>query len=421
MAAFSFSPQSHPRPRSPLPVFLFVPPSLLLLIPLLFGSLYLCFYHSSLSSPKPTKAFRELIAISSSVLAQKANRPLQLSFSTPRSSSTSPLPRLSKRLRRTDPWFNLLLPTARSRSFSGRAAKFFSGHSCKPRFFMTWISLSELFGNRELFAIESLFKSHPKSCLLIVSNTMDSANGDQLLLPFRRRGFLVSAMWPDFPFLLKRTPAASWFDNLRRGAVHPGVYPLGQNLSNLLRLAVLYKYGGVYLDTDVLVMKSFSGLQNAIGAQSVDPVTGNWSRLNNAVMVFDEMHPLVHEFIQEFALTFDGNKWGHNGPYLVSRVVTRVTGRMGFQFNVLPPEAFYPANWTMIKPLFRRRRGGMDSKWASEKLECIRRRSFAVHLWNRESREMEIGEGSVIGRIMADRCLFCSSSSMAEASSSQLD
>ncbi|KAL6008311.1 hypothetical protein ACLOJK_033817 [Asimina triloba] len=34
----------------------------------------------------------------------------------------------------------------------------------------------------------------------------------------------------------------------------------------------------------------------------------NWSRLNNAVMVFDKSHPLLYHFIQEFTQTFDGNR-----------------------------------------------------------------------------------------------------------------
>ncbi|KAL0305781.1 UNVERIFIED_CONTAM: hypothetical protein Sradi_5995400 [Sesamum radiatum] len=90
-------------------------------------------------------------------------------------------------------------------------------------------------------------------------------------------------------------------------------------------MGLLYRFGGTYIDTDVIVLKSFEGLRNVIGAQTIDLATGNWSRLNNAVMIFDQGHPLLHKFIEEFALTFDGNKWGHNGPYLVSRVVSRLS------------------------------------------------------------------------------------------------
>ncbi|XP_010935632.1 uncharacterized protein [Elaeis guineensis] len=303
---------------------------------------------------------------------------------------------------------------ARSRRFSARAYEFFHGYppvrsnpSCKVRFFMTWISSLDAFGRRELLSMESLFKFHPGACLLIVSSTMDSPRGARLLKPFKQMGFRVAAMSPDFDLLFKSTPARAWFKLLRKGEIDPGEVALGQNLSNLLRLAVLYKFGGIYIDTDVLVMKSFLGLKNVIGAQAVDAETGNWSRLNNAVMIFDRRHPLLYKFIEEFVLTFDGNKWGHNGPYLVSRVVSRVIGRPGFMFTVLPPVAFYPVDWNRIEGLFQGPQGGNHSKWVMAKLDTIWEESFAVHLRNKQSRGMKVEEKSAIARIMLDCCVFC--------------
>ncbi|KAL0409599.1 UNVERIFIED_CONTAM: hypothetical protein Sradi_1894300 [Sesamum radiatum] len=52
-------------------------------------------------------------------------------------------------------------------------------------------------------------------------------------------------------------------------------------------------------------------------------------------MIFNEGHPLLYKFIQDLALTFDGNKWGHNGPYMVSRVVSRVTRKTWLKFHRL--------------------------------------------------------------------------------------
>ncbi|KAJ4975650.1 hypothetical protein NE237_000756 [Protea cynaroides] len=301
--------------------------------------------------------------------------------------------------------------TAMSMNFSRRVKNFFSGSSsspCEVRFFMTWISSSlESFGNRELLSIESLFKSHPNACLLILSNSWNSTRGAQLLRPFLEQGFRVTAILPHFDYIFKNTPAEAWFNRLRKGNVHPGEISLGQNLSNLLRLAVLYKFGGVYMDTDVLVLKSFSNLSNVIGAQTLDIETGNWSRLNNAVLIFDRKHPLLLQFIEEFALTFDGNKWGHNGPYLVSRVVSRVIGQPGYNFTVLPPPAFYPVDWSRIHDFFRSPGDDVHSKWVPLKLGYIRRQSIAIHLWNRHSRKLKVEEGSIIGHIMLDCCIFC--------------
>ncbi|XP_077223889.1 uncharacterized protein LOC143857342 [Tasmannia lanceolata] len=358
---------------------------------------------SSSSSSSIMYAVKEEIAPIKQKTHQELNN-LQ-PFLPPLNISLSQKPRW---LRRNRPMFKILQQTARSKRFSSRAKEFLTG-SCELCFFMTWISSLESFGQRELFTIESIFKSHPHACLLIISTSMDSKRGLHLLRPFSLRGFRVSAISPDFSYIFKNTYAELWFDRLRKGNINPGEVSLGQNISNLLRLALLYKFGGIYLDTDVLVLKSFSTLRNVIGAQTINVETGNWSRLNNAVMIFDKKHPLLYKFIKEFMLTFDGNKWGHNGPYLVSRVVSRVIGRPGFNFTVLPPLAFYPVDWSRIHSLFHGPRDGGHSKWVMAKLEQIRKESFAVHLWNRQSRSLQVEEGSVISHIISDCCVLYNS------------
>ncbi|KAI0500610.1 hypothetical protein KFK09_018824 [Dendrobium nobile] len=302
-------------------------------------------------------------------------------------------------------------PSPRPLSFSARATAFFRGHPpCAARFHMNWISKHQNFSQKELLSIESIFKFHPQACLLILSSSMDSPAGAQLLKPLTSLGFRIASITPDFGFLLNQTPAKRWFRRLQQGRVNPGEVPIAQNLSNLLRIAALYKFGGIYLDTDVIVVKEFSALRNVIGAQTAD-VAGNWNRLNNAVLVFDKKHPLLYEFITEFSLTFDGSKWGNNGPYLVSRVVERVKGRRRFEFSVAPPPAFYPVSWMKIEGIFKRPVDRMHEKWVEAKLENIKRESFAVHLWNRWSRDMAVEKGSLIGRIFASCCVLCNSSS----------
>ncbi|MBA0814807.1 hypothetical protein Gohar_020612, partial [Gossypium harknessii] len=156
-----------------------------------------------------------------------------------------------------------------TKKFHGRVLEFFN-RGCELHFFMTWISKVGAFGRREIMAAESVFKAHPNGCLMILSRTMDSVQGYRTLKPLLDRGFKVIAVAPDFPFLVKNTPAEAWLDDMKSGKKDPGVIPLAQNLSNLMRLVALYKYGGVYLDTDFIVMRSFKGLKNTIGAQSID-------------------------------------------------------------------------------------------------------------------------------------------------------
>ncbi|KAG8374402.1 hypothetical protein BUALT_Bualt11G0128100 [Buddleja alternifolia] len=293
-----------------------------------------------------------------------------------------------------------------SREFDSRVKHIFYNKNCKVQFFMTWISHASSFGEREFFALESLFKTNPTSCLIILSSSMDSTKGDKILKPLISRGFRVHAITPDLWDLFNKTPAENWLNDIMNGNKNPGEIPLAQNLSNLIRLAVLYKYGGVYLDTDFIILKDFSSLRNTIGAQSID-VNGKWTRLNNAVLVFDKNHPLIYKFIEEFALSFDGNIWGYNGPYLVSRVVDRVAKTREFNFTILPPMAFYPVDWTRISGFFIRYNDPVGAEWVEAKIRHLERVTYGVHLWNRESSRFKIEEGSIIGRLISYHCVIC--------------
>ncbi|XP_059296672.1 uncharacterized protein LOC132049765 [Lycium ferocissimum] len=306
------------------------------------------------------------------------------------------------------PEFSILKSTRLSRQFNSRVNKFLSTKSCKVQFFMTWISPASSFGRREFFALETLFKSHPKGCLIILSRTLDTPRGVRILRPLTQLGYKVLAVSPELSFLFNSTPVESWFDDLKNGIKDPGEIPLAQNLSNLIRLAVLYKYGGVYLDTDFIILKDFSRLRNSIGAQSVS-ANGNWTRLNNAVLIFDKKHPLLYKFMEEFASSFDGNKWGQNGPYLVSRVVERLTSKEKNQFNftVLKPIAFYPVDWIRITGFFMKVNTRTHSRWIEAKLLQLSGETYGVHLWNKQSSSMKIEQGSIIGRLISDHCLLC--------------
>ncbi|ESQ29351.1 hypothetical protein EUTSA_v10023465mg [Eutrema salsugineum] len=322
--------------------------------------------------------------------------------------------RLKRRIELTSPVTQR--PQGRSRPrFKTRIKSFLSTSSCESLFFMTWISSIESFGDRERFTIESLFKSHPNSCLILVSNSLDCDRGTLILKPFTDKGLKVLPIKPDFAYIFKDTSAEKWFERLKKGMFSPGVIPLEQNLSNLLRLVLLYKFGGIYLDTDVIIIKPLSHLHNVIGAQSVDSITRKWSRLNTAVLIFDKNHPLLKRFIDEFSRTFNGNKWGHNGPYLVSRVVGRInisSSSSDLGFSVLPPSAFYPVDWTRIRGFYRAPANESEANWSRKRLTHLRKHSFAVHLWNRESKKLRIEEGSIIHQLMSDSCIFCNSSSL---------
>eukprot|EP01018_Ginkgo_biloba_P004229 Gb_09007 [translate_table: standard] len=87
-------------------------------------------------------------------------------------------------------------------------------------------------------------------------------------------------------------------------------------------------------------------------------------------MVLEKQHPLLFKFIQEFTLTFDGNKWGHNGPYLITCVVYKLMNRCwDLNMSVAPPMAFYLVDWSHISGFFSNlSRDATHAKWRDAKL-----------------------------------------------------
>ncbi|KAL1359827.1 hypothetical protein HN51_005180 [Arachis hypogaea] len=323
-----------------------------------------------------------------------------------------PLPQMTKPQRIA--WFRSQLPklqmlkSRNDSSFHARVSNFFT-QNCSTRFYAIWLSPAKFFGQREFMTMDTLLKVHPQGCLLILSSSMDSVLGYRILKPLIDRGLKVLAIAPDLPVLVLNTPAESWLEELKSGNKDPGTVPLFNNLSNLIRLAVLYKYGGVYLDIDLIFLKDLSSLRNAIGAQNMDPVTKKWLRLNNAVMVFDKKHPILLDFIEEFAQTFDGNRWGHNGPYMVSRVVGRVGNTPGYDITILPPKAFYPVDWNKIPEYYKKPEDENGSIWVENKVRELMYGvgTYTLHLWNKRTRKLDIEDGSVMARLFTDHCVVC--------------
>ncbi|XP_020884538.1 lactosylceramide 4-alpha-galactosyltransferase [Arabidopsis lyrata subsp. lyrata] len=321
-------------------------------------------------------------------------------------------PRKASKNERID-WFRRKLPeleilksTTKNKRFHKRVLDLYI-NNCSAQFFMIWLSPAKSFGPREMLAVDTLFTTNPGACLAILSNSLDSPRGYTILKPLLDRGFNLIAVTLDIPFLVKNTPAEAWLKRLKSGHMDPGSIPLFMNLSDLTRLAVLYKYGGVYLDTDIIFLNDMTGLRNAIGAQSIDPGTKRWTRLNNAVMVFDIYHPLMREFLQEYATTFDGNRWGYNSPYLVSRVIKRLGNKPGYNLTIFSPDAFYPVNWIKIQKLFKKPATTREAKWVEKTVQDMNKGSYMIHLWNKVTRKIKIEEGSVMHTLISTHCTVC--------------
>ncbi|XP_030760933.1 lactosylceramide 4-alpha-galactosyltransferase-like [Sitophilus oryzae] len=185
----------------------------------------------------------------------------------------------------------------------------------------------------------------------------------------------------DVQRFVKNTPVETlWTSGLMNQSHYPMVHT-----SDILRLLVLWRYGGIYLDLDVVVLKSLETFpDNFAGAQSIDV-------LANGVMGFSKEgkgHEYVEKCLENAMETFNGSDWAYNGPHLITRVFNKICpynstkllihkGRCE-EFYIYSPEKFYLVPWKQWYWFFDKDLNDLIQRFADKE-------SYLVHLWNKLS------------------------------------
>lgn len=87
-----------------------------------------------------------------------------------------------------------------------------------------------------------------------------------------------------------------------------------QNFANAFRLAVVFKFGGTYLDSDFILTTSLASMDNSVALQDN-------KNLNNAFFKFKRKSPILHNLMVDFVNNYNGDRWGHQGPGLFTRAI----------------------------------------------------------------------------------------------------
>ncbi|XP_034100892.1 lactosylceramide 4-alpha-galactosyltransferase-like [Drosophila nasuta] len=159
---------------------------------------------------------------------------------------------------------------------------------------------------------------------------------------------------------------------------------LMNNMSNLLRLLALYRYGGIYMDEDVIMFRSLKDESpNFMGAETEDSI-------GNSVI---GMEPTGHGrlfsymFLDDFKRNYSGNVWGYNGPDVLVRMMKVICGTNDVNLmrtdatrclgiKVLNVTAFYEINWLERDNFFDE-----TPKIVNETLTRLKK-SYGMHTWN---------------------------------------
>jgi len=115
---------------------------------------------------------------------------------------------------------------------------------------------------------------------------------------------------------VKETPLDAWYTS---GVLKKSHWPVS-HMSDILRYLTLWKYGGIYLDLDVVVTSSLENLTNFAGAE-------DWDDVAAGVMGFDMSklgRRVADACVRDLRKNFRGDVWGNNGPGVITRTLQKL-------------------------------------------------------------------------------------------------
>lgn len=152
-----------------------------------------------------------------------------------------------------------------------------------------------------------------------------------------------------------------------------------QNVANALRLAIVYKNGGMYIDGDFVILSDIGTLQDGLAMQNI-------GQFNNAIFKFTERRKYIMEaLMEEFVTSYDGDRWGYQGPYLFTRVLKKLCTNDAEKLHC--GEGIDLTKWDtdLVYPVRYSDAGKMLKKIST----LVPDTAIAVHLWNKDMGGME--------------------------------
>jgi lactosylceramide 4-alpha-galactosyltransferase len=257
------------------------------------------------------------------------------------------------------------------------------GGPAEPHFWFIWTVNLDTWHWMPLSVVESVFKFHPRAKVTFLSQLMPLDFFDCL----RAGGFDISVERYDLAALARGTLLA---DFVAEGRLNRSVSYRYAHESDLVRIVVLSKFGGIYVDTDLVLVRALDAvaLENpSLGVEYYeDPMVGSKTygslRLNNAFMGFPRPgHPFLQWVMTQVQASYNPDEWAAIGPDLITEGYKRLPHAEQDQFNLMPPRALYPLHWARAHILLRPDRSELDKDWPP----AARGESFGIHLYNSNS------------------------------------
>ncbi|XP_048460177.1 alpha-1,4-N-acetylglucosaminyltransferase-like isoform X1 [Rhincodon typus] len=175
--------------------------------------------------------------------------------------------------------------------------------------------------------------------------------------------------------LFSDTPLAGWYEKVDPSKESYWFHVLADGC----RLALLWKYGGIYLDTDIISIKPLD-FKNFLCEES-----SNYA--NNAALGFNRSHSFIKSCLRDFVEDYNGADWGHQGPKLMTRMLKKWcrTDDLDYFRNrkckgilYLSSNWFYPVPYTNWEKIFE------EDTWNGNNEVIINEfsKTSGIHVWN---------------------------------------
>ncbi|KAH8392855.1 hypothetical protein KR215_004643, partial [Drosophila sulfurigaster] len=176
------------------------------------------------------------------------------------------------------------------------------------------------------------------------------------------------------------------------------------NLSDLLRLLTLYRFGGIYMDMDVIVLRSFENEPpNFVGAESK-------VKIGNSILRLEPKgfgHKIIEYFLLDYQMNYNGDIWAVNGPVSLSRVMSYICNTNNITvmqsdqrrcqgIKVFRSSDFYAiSDWAYF----------FEPEFANETMELLKN-SYAAHLWGHIStqRDLRVNSNAAYIQLATQNC-----------------
>jgi len=160
------------------------------------------------------------------------------------------------------------------------------------------------FHPRLLCAFESAAIHNPNKTIFILINKDSRLENIPNFFGGRLKNVILVRV--DYAELVVNTPLAETWS---KGAITTIGFYLN-NISDALRVVVLWRFGGTYLDSDIISVKPVPREhQNFILCNGMGPML-----LSNAILSFQRKHPFLDLTLSEQAKNFKPHAWGNLGP-----------------------------------------------------------------------------------------------------------